>query len=345
MSSNDVSRVAMLVAPRQIELREEPVPAPPPGGIVVRVRAALTDGTDLKAYRRGHPRMPMPTRFGHEFSGDVAAVAAGVTALHVGDPVMTAHTAPCGHCFWCAAMQEELCERLMPTMVLGAYADYVAVPARIVERNCFRKPGDVSYAEAAFLEPLSCVVHSVAFLDPQPDSLVAIVGNGGFGILHALVLRQRGVRAVLAGRRPERLALARELGIETVDLQAQPLREALRERTDGRGADAAIECTGNAAIWETIPQVVRRGGTVSFFGGLPSDTRVGFAAERLHYDEVRLISPFHFAPCDVAQAYDLIAAHAIPVTRLLSHTYPLADIAAAFAHLDAGEGMKLRIEP
>ena len=119
---------------------------PPPGGIVVRIRAALTDGTDLKTYRRGHPKMPMPTRFGHEFSGDVAAVGDGVTAFSPGDPVMCVHTAPCGACFWCTHAQEELCESVMPAMILGAYSDLIAVPKRIVDRNCFPKPADVSYA-------------------------------------------------------------------------------------------------------------------------------------------------------------------------------------------------------
>ncbi|MBV8118100.1 MAG: alcohol dehydrogenase catalytic domain-containing protein, partial [Candidatus Eremiobacteraeota bacterium] len=152
---NGVSRVAMLVAPRQIELRDEPVPAPAAGEIVVRVRAALTDGTDLKAYRRGHPRMPMPTRFGHEFSGEVAAVGEGVTTFRAGDAVMCAHTAPCGCCFWCRGDQEELCEQVMPTMLLGAYADYLRVPAHIVARNCFPKPDGVSFSEGAFLEPLA----------------------------------------------------------------------------------------------------------------------------------------------------------------------------------------------
>src|SRR5580700_12144909 len=104
------SRVAMLVAPKRIELREEAVPLPPPGGITVRIRAALTDGTDLKTYRRGHPKMPMPTRFGHEFSGDVFEIADDVTGFACGDAVMCAHTAPCGKCFWCRRDQPELCE-------------------------------------------------------------------------------------------------------------------------------------------------------------------------------------------------------------------------------------------
>jgi L-iditol 2-dehydrogenase len=318
----------MLVSPKTIELREEDAPQAPPGGIVIRVRAALTDGTDLKTYRRGHPKMPMPTRFGHEFSGDVAAVASGVTAFTPGDPVMCVHTAPCGDCFWCRNAQEELCESLIPAMILGAYADLIAVPKAVVERNAFRKPAGVSYVEAAFLEPLACVVHSVERLDPAPGSVVAVIGNGGFGILHALVLKRRGVHALLFGRRPQRVALARELGLESIDTN-----------------DAPIECTGTAEMWERAPSFVRRGGRVSFFAGLPSQTRVAFDAARLHYDEVELIAPFHFTPADVRQAYELIAAHALPMTRLISDAYPLGRITEAFARLDRGDATKLLIEP
>ncbi len=335
----------MLVAPRHIELREEPMPAAQPGGVVVRVRAALTDGTDLKTYRRGHPKMPMPTRFGHEFSGDVAAVGEGVTEFAPGDPIMCVHTAPCGRCFWCRHAQEELCEHLLPAMLLGAYADLIAVPRRIVERNAFAKPLDVKYAEAAFLEPVACVVHSIAMLAPAAGSTVAVVGNGGFGILHALLLQRRGVDAMLFGRRPERLELARALGLQSVDVRTASMRDAILERTEGRGADAAIECTGSAEMWESAPSLVRRGGRVSFFAGLSSDARVSFLAARLHYDEVSLLAPFHFGPGDVRAAFELIAAHALPLSRLISHVYPLDRIATAFELLDEGAGLKVLIEP
>jgi len=339
------SRVAMLVAPKRIELIEEAVPQAPPGGIVVRVRAALTDGTDLKTYRRGHPKMPMPTRFGHEFSGDVEAVGAGTTAFAVGDAVMCAHTAPCGLCFWCENEQEELCASLMATMLLGAYADRIAVPERIVARNCFLKPASVEYAQGAFLEPLACVLHSLALLAAQPGETIAVAGNGAFGILHALLLDRAGANVVLFGRRPERLALARELGLESVDTRDADVAGVLLGRTQGRGADAVVECTGAREIWEAAPSWVRRGGRVSFFAGLPGDARVSFLAARLHYDEVRLLAPFHFTPADVRAAYDLIGLRVLPLMRLVSHTYPLDDVAAAFASLDAGQGMKALIEP
>ena len=335
----------MLVAPKRIELREEASPQPEPGGIVVRVRAALTDGTDLKTYRRGHPKMPMPTRFGHEFSGDIEAVGTGVTAFAPGDPVMCTHTAPDGTCFWCLHGQEELCERVMPDMILGAYADLIAVPPRIVEQNCFQKPDDVSYARAAFLEPLACVVHSLGMLAPEPGSTVAVIGNGGFGILHALLLQRDGVNALLFGRRSERLTLAAELGLESIDSRSAPIERSILERTDGRGADAVIECTGTVEMWESAPSLVRRGGRVSFFAGLPGDARVNFLAARLHYDEVQLLAPFHFTPVDVRAAYELIAALDLPLERLISHVYRLDDIGSVFERLDAGEGMKAMIQP
>jgi L-iditol 2-dehydrogenase len=335
----------MLVEPGRIELRDERAPSPPPGGMVVRVRAALTDGTDLKTYRRGHPKMPMPTRFGHEFCGDVVAVADGVAAFAPGDAVMCVHTAPCGQCFWCRHEEEELCADLMPAMLLGAYADCVAVPKRIVERNAFRKPPGVTYAEGAFLEPLACAVHSLANLAPAPDASIAILGNGGFGILHGLLLQRAGGNPMIFGRRPERIELARSLGLYSIDASAAPIREAILERTGGRGADAVIECTGTAELWETAPSMVRRGGTVSFFAGLPAETTVSFLAARLHYDEVRLVAPFHFRPADVRSAFELIAQRALPLTWLVSHAYSLDQIASAFRELDAGAGLKFLIEP
>lgn len=339
-----MSRVAVLVRPGCIELHDDPVVPPQPGAIAVRVRAALTDGTDLKTYRRGHPQMPTPTRFGHEFSGDVVAVGEGVTAFAPGDAVMCTHTAPCATCFWCRHDQEELCERVMPTMLLGAYADRIEVPKAIVDRNCFRKPDALSYREAAFLEPLSCVVHSVAQLPAIEDA--AVVGDGAFGVLHALLLRRSGIRVHLLGRRPERLELARRYGFDPIDARDPGAAAAmLRQRTGGRGADAAVECTGTQAAWEWAPSLVRRGGTVSFFGGLPQGTDVTLSAARLHYDEVRLVSPFHFTPRAVRAAWELLAEKAFDLDPLVTHAYPLGEIAVAFARLDAGEGVKACIEP
>jgi len=337
-------RAAYLVAPGRLEIRDEPIPAPEAGGVVVRIRVALTDGTDLKAFRRGHPQMPMPTRFGHEFSGDVAALGAGVGAFACGDALMSVHSAPDGTCFWCVRGQENLCESVMTTKILGAYAQYVAVPRHIVERNAFRKPPGLSYEAAAFLEPVACVVHSLQTLAARAGDDVAIIGDGGFGLLHALAARAFGLRPILVGRRAERLALARSLGIErTLNARAVDVRVALAELTAGRGPDAVVESTGAADVWEAAPSYVRRGGTVVLFGGLPGGTRPAFDASRLHYDEVRLLSPFHFTPRAVRAAYDALVSHALDVEPLIGGRFELERLDDAFAALASGDGLNLKL--
>ncbi len=336
-------RAAVLLRPGTIELQDLPRPQAPPGGIVVRVRTALTDGTDFKAFRRGHPRMPMPTPFGHEFSGDV--VAQDDTAFAVGDAVMCVHTAPCGDCYWCQRGQEELCKSIMPTMILGAYAEYIQIPERIVKRNCYVKPADLPYVTAAFLEPLACVVHSLDLLNVRPDDTVLVIGDGGFGLLHAMLLKQTGATVLLAGRREPRLKIARDLGIETINSRSENVADVVRKRTQDRGADIVIECTGREEVWEAAPDLARRGGTVSFFGGLPAEARALFTASRLHYDEIRLISPFHFTPAAVRRARDLLVNKTIDPSPLVTETVPLAQIASVFERLKNGEGIKFAITP
>jgi L-iditol 2-dehydrogenase len=344
-------RAGYLMAPGRIEVRQDHVPAAEPGGVIVRIRVALTDGTDLKAFRRGHPQMPMPTRFGHEFSGDVATVGEGVTAFSVGDPIACVHSAPCGACYWCTTEREALCEHVMRTKILGAYAEYFAVPKHIVERNAFVKPEGVTYDAAAFLEPLACVVHSLGqlepWLEPKRGARVVVIGDGGFGILHALVASARyGAETILVGRRAERIASARALGLAHVlDARAGDIVARVRELTGGRGADAVIECTGTQAIWESAPELSCRGGIVSLFGGLPSGTRVSFDASRLHYDGISVTSPFHFTSRAVRVAYDMIVARQIDVQPLISDRYALDDLPEAFAALDNGRGIKLAIVP
>jgi L-iditol 2-dehydrogenase len=237
----------------------------------------------------------------------------------------------------------------MATKILGAYAEYLTLPAHIVARNAYRKPDDVSYETAAFLEPLACVVHSVRILAAKPGARIAIVGDGGFGILHALVLRAYGFPSpVIVGRRAERLAVARTFGLDVFDakgLASDDVAAALRARTEGRGMDGVIESTGTAAVWEAVPSFVRRGGTVLFFGGLPGGTAVCFDAARVHYDELRIVSPFHFTPADVRDARELLVNGSFDPTPLISGRFPLADLAAAFAQHDAGAGIKLAIVP
>jgi len=344
-------QVGFLTAPGRVEIRSVPAPRPGPGEVVVRVRAALTDGTDLKAFRRGHPQMPMPTPFGHEFSGDVAVLGAGVDRFRVGDGIMAVHSAPCGTCYWCRADQENLCASVMETKILGAYAEQLLLPSHIVDRNAFVKPASLSYEAAAFLEPLSCVVHDAALLSPRSGDVVVVIGAGGFGLLHVALLCALGARVAVMGRHAQRLELARALGAEwtlELGLGSHTLGEArllVEEITDGRGADRVVECTGQVDGWLAALGLARRGGTISLFGGPPPGSTVPVDTSRIHYDQLTVVSPFHFRPQDVRRAYELLCAGSVNVEPLITDRVPLGELERVFARLERGEGVKFAVLP
>ena len=337
---------AHLIAPKTIVWREASNPQPGRGELLVRVRAALTCGTDLKTYRRGHPKLGFGP-FGHEASGDVVAAGEGVTEFAPGDAVMWVQTAPCNACARCKDGRENLCENLFETIALGAYADYVLLPARVVACNVYPKPAALSYIEAAFLEPLACVVHgwnSMRRADaaqPQPRT-AAVSGTGTIGLLHIALSARAGVRVTAVGRRQSRLALARELGAaETI--HADDLQSAARPQT--ARFDAAVECAGTAEAWQQAVALVKAGGRALFFSGLAAGEKVALDAERLHYDEVTCLGSFHFTPADVGQARDLLVSGSLNVRSLISGVEPLDALVDVFERLDRHQGDKFALLP
>jgi L-iditol 2-dehydrogenase len=336
-------RAATLVAPRTVEIREVATPGPGRGEVLVKIRAALTCGTDLKAFLRGHPMIPMPGLFGHEFSGVIAEAGEGVMGFRRGDEIMSVHSAPCLECSYCRRGLFNLCENIMKTKVLGAFAEYILLPAHIVKQNLFHKPAGLSFNEAAFLEPLSCVVHSMADLAIAEGDRILIIGAGPIGLLHLLLAKLKGAAVIITALEPERLRLAKDLKAD-MTVAPEELQNALREFTGGLGVDYVFECTGQARVWEDSVHYVRRGGTVVLFGGCKSGTRVSYDAYRLHYDELIVRGVFHFTPQNVKTAYSLLQGP-LSVSPLISGSYPLADLAIPFEKLSAGEGIKYAVIP
>jgi len=191
------------------------------GEILVKVKAALTCGTDVKTYRRGHPVLikNIPSGFGHEFSGIIENVAEGVENLKVGDRVVCANSAPCGECFYCKREEYNLCENL--DLLNGAYAEYIIVPERIVKKNTLILPEDLPFHKAAFSEPLANVVHGVERTNIKAGQTVGIIGIGPIGLMFARVAKLKGARVIVAGRNKEKLRLAEDFAYadEIIDLK------------------------------------------------------------------------------------------------------------------------------
>ncbi len=326
----------ILVKPGTIELREIPTPTPSDGEILVKIKAALTCGTDLKAFRRGHPMIPMPGVFGHEFSGIVTGIGKGVKKFKEGDEIMAVHSAPCLTCRYCKKKLYNLCENIMSAKVLGAFAEYILLPSHIVRQNVFHKPKNLSFEEAAFLEPLSCVVHSMESLDIKKDDHTLIIGAGPIGLLHLLLLKAQGARVTVMDKHEKKLKIAKSCGANYVFRSNYPPLD---------NFNYVFECTGRPEVWEASVNYVCKGGTVILFGGCKKGTKVTYDTERLHYDEITIKGVFHYTPADVKKAYKLLSDGKLKVSSLISGRYPLKNIQKAFDKLIKGEGIKYAIIP
>lgn len=339
-------RAIFYEAPQQVGLHTVEIPQPGPGELVVRVRRALTCGTDLKTYLRGHPKFKPPTPFGHEFAGDIVAIGDGVDRYKPGQRITANVFAPCGECYFCKHEQGNLCASMVYN--LGAFAQYFCIPASIVKHNTFVLPDGFDYAHAAVLEPLVSVVHGQRRAAIQPGEHVAIFGAGGaIGLMHLQMAIAAGAAQVIAVDRNEnRLAIAAELGAtHTINPDTSQVIEFIRSKTGGRGADVTIECAGALSAWENAVEAVRKGGRVLWFGGLPAGTQIAVDAARIHYDELTLLGTHGGTPMDAHRAFELLTHGVVRVDRLISDVMPLEQTAQALDRMARGEVIKVALVP
>jgi len=338
--------------PGKLRAEQVPIPEPGPGELIVHSSVALTCGTDVKMYRRGHPLAHPPQIMGHEFAGRVSAVGSGVTGFEVGMKVVAANSAPCNRCFYCLMRQPNLCERLDESIVgftwPGTYAEYVRIPTRIVEQNTFRIPEGVQLDEVASLEPLACVVHGWDVTRNFPaGGTTVIIGGGPIGLLHSQLARLNGARqVVLCDVVQERLAEAERVGVDaTINSATENPSTKVLELTEGRGADMVVEAVGRRETWELAPKLARKGGTVLLFGGCSSGTDVMFEAEKIHYGELHIQGSFHHTPAAVQQGFRLIVSGKVSIKPLISHEMGLDRAEEALQLMGSGKALKIALRP
>ena len=283
--------------PSDLRLEDVPNPVPGPGDVLVQVEVALTDGTDLKALRRGHPVLlgDLPSPFGHEFCGVDVATGRRVVAANsaAGD------------------------DRTKPVELLnGAYAELLLVPAAIAAVNLLPVPPGLEPEVAAMVEPLACCLRGVERAAVEPGDRVAIVGAGPIGLMLCACVADAGARAEVVGGRPERRALVPAFGGTT---------------GDGEDADVVIEAAGTESAWQRALELVRAGGTVVYFGGRETGAELQVDAFRLHYEELTLRGSFHHSPRHVRAALAFLASGAYPWGRLITHRVRLEDLPAFLA--------------
>ncbi len=341
---------AVLYGSENLKIESVGIPALAPDEALLRVKVALTCGTDLKVWKQGyHARMiTPPSVFGHELAGVVELLGAEVNSgLHVGARVVPSNSAPCNVCLFCRKGQSNLCEDLLFNN--GAYAQYIRIPGRIVRQNMLVIPEHVSFQDAAMVEPLACVLRGIHETGIQPGDTTVVIGCGPIGLKFIRILAGRGVNVIALGKRQNQIQAAERFGARAAFI-APDLADAaktVRALTEaGRGADSVIEAVGATQTWQWALQMVRRGGTVNLFGGCPRGSVVQVDPAALHYSEITIKSTFHHTPRFIREALDAVARGEIRSSDFVNAEIPLSELPQMFQHMKHRNGeMKVAVIP
>jgi len=275
-----------------------------------------------------------PIPFGHELAGEISEVGEGVTEFKVGDRVVALNSAPCDACYFCQRGQQNLCDDLLFNN--GAYAEYILIPARIVAKNMLHVPQQVSFEHAALTEPLACVVRGLEESGIRSGDVVVVIGAGPIGLMFMHVAELAGAQVIAVVKRDDQIAAAQTFGagkvVQTTAVDG-PIAAVRALTPEGRGADVVIEAVATPMTWEWAVEMARKGGTVNFFGGPPSGTKVALDTNRLHYNDITLKASFHHTPGTCRRAFELITSGRFKCAEYITGRASLAEVAAVFARM------------
>ena len=346
----NLMHTCLFYGPKDIRYEKVETPKIKDDEILVKVKAALTCGTDLKTYERGHPVLikSTPSSFGHQFSGIVADVGRNVNSFKINQRVVAVNTAPCFECTFCKKEKFSLCENI--EFLNGAYAEYVAIPERIVKYNTYEIPTGIDFEQAALLESLSVVLHGVDRSGIKKNKTVCIIGTGSIGLLFAALSKHKGAKVISIGRNNFKLQIAKELGADHIlnVSEIDDLEKCIKDLTDGVGPEIVIEAVGVPETWELATRLVTRGGLVNFFGGCKRGTKIEIDTYRLHYDELNLIGVFHHTPKCVHAALELLKDTSFSdmlVKKIITHTINLSQLEKAFLLHQLGKAIQVAVKP
>lgn len=308
-----------LFALNDIRTVEVPIPEPAPGEVLVKVEACGICGTDRHLLHGTFPSKP-PLTLGHEFSGIVVDVGAGVS-LSPGTRVACDPNTWCGTCENCMRGRVNLCLNNVATGIHrdGGFAEFCAYPAH----KAHPLPLTLDPLHGAFCEPLACTIHGIDMGAPKAGERVMILGGGVIGMLALQLCLHAGAEVMMVTRQADKRALAARLGAQAT----APTEDAARDLWP-RGADLMVECAGVADTVEMAPRLTRSGGRVVILGVLAAGETVRIEPFDLLFREVQLLSSF-INPFTQARAAEMIATGRIDVAALVSRTLPLAEAAEA----------------
>lgn len=338
-------RVAVYYSNDDVRLEERPCPEPGPGELLMRVEASGVCGSDVMEWYR-LPTAPLV--LGHEVSGVVEAVGAGVTRFATGDRIATTHHVPCNDCRYCRRKLHNVCESMHRTAFdPGGFSEFVRLPAVNVASGTFKLPDSVGFDAATFVEPLACVLRGQRVAGVGPGDTVLVIGAGISGILQIQAARVNGASRVFAvDVHPSRLEMARRFGADEAWPAGKTTAERLRAANEGRLADRVLVCAGARAALEGALALIDLGGSLLVFAPLLPGETLTLDVNDLWKRGISIMHSYAGPPDDMRLALGWIATPKIDVASMVTHRLPLEETGAGFRLVAAsGDSLKVLIEP
>jgi len=344
---------AVYHGPKDLRLENVPEPSIGPGDLLMRVMAAGICGTDLRIVRGDHRRFPIGTvRIpGHEIVGTIEEVGSEVKEYGAGQVAFIAPNIGCGHCRECVSGNTNLCVSFEAIGITldGGFAEYLRVPATaVLQGNVMPLNTGIDPAAAAMIEPFACVLRGQDAVRILPGEMVLVMGAGPIGVMHVKLARMRGAGRILVSEPvPRRATQISSMGADRVVNPAEEdLAGIVAEETRGRGADVVIVAAPAHSAQESALHLAGVSGRILFFGGLPKDRpSIAFDSNLVHYKELVVTGTTACSTGDCLRATGIVNSGRMDLSAVVSHRFPLAAAADAFAAAESRDSLKVILEP
>jgi L-iditol 2-dehydrogenase len=344
-------KAAFLTGIQQFEVHEIPAPRPPADGLVLQVQACGVCGSDLRRWKEGIPPGSAPLTPGHEIAGQVIQVGSRVAHIQVGDRLAIAPDVHCGRCYYCKRGLYNLCDDLHLVGITpgypGGFSEQMILTGEILSNGIVHAiPAGLSYEYAALAEPCSSVLAAHEKIGAGLEDTIVVMGGGPIGCLHMAIAHARGARVILSEPSLIRRQMAEPFQPDLVlDPSMEDVVKRVREATAGRGADAVICANPIAATQTQAVELVRKGGKVILFGGLPkANPLTHLDGNRIHYGEIDVLGSFSYHPSFHEMALEILQRGLLPADQLITHVFPLEKIGQAFQTAASGEALKVMLQ-
>lgn len=345
-------KAAMYSGPKDLKIVEIEKPTPKSNELLIQIKACATCGTDAKIFNHGHPRLTPPMIIGHEISGVIVEVGSEVQGHEIGDRVQVIAAIPCGNCWACNQGSMQICinQLSMGYQFAGGFAEYMIIPNEVIKVNGVNKiPDQLSFEEAAAAEPLACALNAQELINVRKDDVVLVMGAGPIGCMHVRLARALGAsKVILADINSKRLQLSANVvkPDATIDMSAVDIEHEIKNVTEDQGPTVIITAAPAGSTQEQAVRMVRPGGRISFFGGLPKDKpMISIDSNLVHYKELILAGANGSSPEHNRRALELMASGKLPIKDLLTHTVTLDNVQDAIDLVLSGDAIKVVVLP